>query len=202
MYLNPSLKAFIYLFLFFFILKSTVILQNNISFNFFSSAITRLDSIIFGGLASIVYQKFHDKLTDKKTVLISLAALPFFLSAWCFKILQLNSTESWIWVVKIFYFLTMDFGIILTFPLFLIIKAPKILANIFKFFANISYGLYLYHISVLIQVHHNLGINGIYAYKCFWVYSVLISALLYFIFEKPIMDFKNKFTKSTNARKT
>ena len=95
----------------------------------------------------------------------------------------------------------MDFGIILTFPLFLNIKTPKILANIFKFFANISYGLYLYHISVLIQVHHNLG-NGIYAYKCFWGYSVLISALLYFIFEKPIMDFKNKFTKSTNARKT
>ena len=200
MYFNPSSKTFIFLYLFFFILKSTVIFQKNISFNFFSSAITRLDSIIFGGLASIVYQKFQGKLTDKKTVLITLAVLPLFLSAWCFKTLQINSTDSWIWVVKIFYFLIMDFGIILTFPLFLIIKTPKILANIFKFFANISYGLYLYHISVLIQVHHNLG-NGVYAYKRFWFYSVLISVLMYFILEKPIMYFKNKFTKSTAARK-
>ena len=194
-YFKQSLNTFIYLFLFFFILKSTVIYLKDINFYFFSSVITRVDSIFFGALASIVYQKFQGKLTDKKTVLFPLAILPLFLSAWCFKTLQINSTESWIWAVKIFYFLILDFGIILTFPLFLIIKTPKIPANIFKFFANISYGLYLYHISVLIQVHHNLG-NGIYAYKRFWFYSVLISAVMYFILEKPIMHFRNKFNKS------
>ena len=195
MYFNPSLKTFIYLFLFFFILNSTVILLNNISFYFFSSVITRVDSIIFGALASIVYQKFKGKLTDKKSVLFPLAILPLFLSLWSFKILQINSTESWIWVVKIFYFLILDFGIILIFPLFLCFKTSKISANILKFFAKISYGLYLYHLSVLLLVHHNLG-NGVYAYNRFWFYSVLISAAMYFIFEKPIMHFRNKLTKS------
>ena len=191
MYFKPSLNTFIYPFLFFFILKSIVIYLNNINFYFFTSVITRVDSIFFGALASIVYQKFQDKLTDNKIILFTLFIFPLFISAWCFKTLQINSTESWIWVVKIFYFLILDFGIILTFPLFLTIKIPKIPANIFKFFANISYGLYLYHVSVLIQVHHNLG-NGIYAYKRFWFYSVLISTLMYFIFEKPILKLKTK----------
>ena len=195
MYFKPSLNTFIYLFFVFFILKSTVIYLKNINFDFFSSLITRLDSIFFGALASIVYQKFQDKLTDKKTVLFPLAILPLFISAWCFKTLQRNSNESWMWAVKSLYFLILDFGIILLFPMFLSIRLTKISANIFKFFANISYGLYLYHLSVLILVHDNLG-NGIYAYKRFWFYSVLISALMYFMFEKPIMHFRDKLTKS------
>ena len=191
-YLKHSLRTFIYLFLVLFIIKSTVIFYKSINFYFFTSVITRIDSIFFGSLASIFYQKFKDKLKDKRIFFFLSATLSFFLSIWCFKALQINSKESWIWVVKIFYFLILDFGIILTFPLFLIIETRRIQANILKFFANISYGLYLYHISVLIQVHHNLG-NGIYAYKRFWFYSILISTLLYFIFEKPIVKLKTSY---------
>lgn len=194
-YFKPSLKTFIYLFLFFFVLKSTIIYLKSINFYFFTSVITRVDSIFFGSLASIVYQKFQDKITDKKITFFPLAILPLFLSAWCFKALQINNTESWMWALKSLYFLILDFGIILLFPMVLSIRLTKIPANILKFFANISYGLYLYHISVLVQVHHNLG-NGIYAYKRFWFYSVLISALMYFMFEKPIMHFRDKLTKS------
>ena len=194
-YFKHSLRTFIYLFLVLFIIKSTVIFLKNINFYFFTSVITRIDSIFFGSLTSIVYQKFKDKLKDKRIIFFLSATLSFFLSIWCFKALQINSKESWIWVVKIFYFLILDFGIILLFPLFLSLKTPKIPSNFLKFFANISYGLYLYHLSALILVHDNLG-NGIYAYKRFWFYSVLISAVMYFIFEKPIMRFSNKFAKS------
>ena len=198
-YFKHSLRTFIYFFLVLFIIKSTVIFLKNINFYFFTSIITRIDSIFFGSLTSIVYQKFKDKLKDKRIIFFLSATLSFFLSIWCFKALQINSKESWIWVVKIFYFLILDFGIILLFPLFFSIKLSKIPANFFKFFAHISYGLYLYHISVLIQVHHNLG-NGIYAYKRFWFYSILISTVIYFIFEKPIFKLKTKYLTKNNIK--
>ena len=93
---------------------------------------------------------------------------------------------------KSVHFLLLDLGIAMLFTVFLKTKFKKFLNKIFQFTADISYSLYLYHFAILVQINHHLG-NGIYAYKRFWIYSIGISVVVYYVFEKPVNILKNRF---------
>jgi peptidoglycan/LPS O-acetylase OafA/YrhL len=187
---KPTIRLFLWIIVVLTVLKAFLFYGFYEKVNLFTTVITRIDSIFFGGLLFISRTKSDLKKLNNYILLI-VTTLFIALSYLNLNQILINHNVNYIFLLKSIHFLLLDFGIAMLFTFFLKIKHKNFLNKIFKFTADISYSLYLYHFAILIQINHHLG-NGVYAYKRFWLYSVVFSIVMYFSIEKPINYLKNK----------
>lgn len=185
---KPSIKLFVWAIVGFIVLKAFLFYGFYEKVNLFTTVITRIDSIFFGGLLFITKTKI-DLNKPSNYFLLILATLFIALSYLNLNQIFINHKVNYIFLFKSIHFLLLDFGIAMLLTFFLKIKFTKYLNKIFQFTATISYSLYLYHFAILIQINHHLG-HGVYAYKRFWFYSIVFSIVMYFLIEKPIKYLK------------
>ena len=188
---KPSIKLFVWAIVGLIVLKALLFYGFYEKVNLFTTVITRIDSIFFGGLLFTSRTKIDLKKLNNY-ILLTIATLFITLHYFNLNQILINDEVNYIYLLKSIHFLLLDFGIVMLFTVFLKLKFTKFLNKIFQFTADISYSLYLYHFAILIQINHHLG-KGIYAYKRFWFYSFVFSIILYFFLEKPINYFKNRY---------
>ena len=188
---KPSVKLFVWAIVGLIVLKTFLFYGFYEKVSLFTTVITRIDSIFFGGLLFMTRTKLDLKKVNNYILLI-IATLFTALYYLNLNQILINHKADNIFLFKSIHFLLLDFGIAMLFTVFLKIKFTRFLNKIFQFTADISYSLYLYHFAIIIQINHHFG-KGVYAYKRFWFYSIFFSIIVYLSIEKPINYLKNRF---------
>ena len=89
-------------------------------------------------------------------------------------------------------------GCFLLLPRFETIKsAPKTLTKVVTHISLISYSMYLINLSIVASVvTTNVEISSkpeaILWYAIYWIVVILVSTIIYKLYEKPIMDLRDK----------
>ncbi len=102
---------------------------------------------------------------------------------------------------KVFKIFFQSIGCFLLLPKFdSIKKAPPVITKIFTHISLISYSMYLINLALVSEIiRDNFPPRGPHAawalFLIYWVVVVSFSTLLYKYYEKPIMDFRDKFKK-------
>lgn len=153
----------------------------------------RLDSIMFGVLFAYV-KYFHNKYWKSlKLPLLFLGLIIFVIENRCFLFFARN---PYIHFLSGFNFLAI--GTMFLLP---ILDQWKIKRNIItRFFTHISfisYSLYLIHVIVMVNLPKHLGVPKTLEqcwqqYALYWVISIIIATLIYYLFEKPILNWRDK----------
>lgn len=174
-------------------------------------AFYRLDAIYYGFLLRYIYTEFKEKILKIK---ISLFFIGLFLIVWLYLFrgfFGLSVEETPAFMVLLFLPLSSLFlSCLIPFLDDFKIKSKQLS----KFFINlslISYTIYLLHYTIILHVMKSLfpsdSLTGIELYLytfLYWGITFLISYLFYKIYEKPIMDlrdkpyFKKRFLKNIN----
>ena len=194
-YSKNYFKTIIWVIVVFVLLKIVFLLPFFNKFNHIDSfrtflAMTRIELMAIGGLgALVVYSKSYDKLILNKWIL----------------------NGSLLFLIMIIMFLPKALNnllhLCLSIPFILIIinvamnKTMFSLENkMFKFLGNISYGLYMFHMTVaggIIYLAMELGLTSltfnIFVYVCTFVVTILISHYSFILLEKPFLKLKSKF---------
>jgi peptidoglycan/LPS O-acetylase OafA/YrhL len=153
--------------------------------------LTRLDTIGFGLLGA--YVNFYYKASWNKW-----RYHLFFLGIVLFTLLN-DTIKSDPYLSRSIYHTFAGFSILLIFPLLSNLKNEKIPFQPIKFISKISYSMYLVNIPVL-QLLNNF-FNPVDPYEVFvhyivfWILTILISTLIYYYFEKPILIYRDKKVK-------
>lgn len=154
---------------------------------FRKTVLCRLDAIGYGALAAYLHLRFPYYWIKYKIFLL-LISMPL-LIYWPY--LDINKNG---WFAKTLSFSVIPLFCSLLLPFFSDIKQGK--GRVFMFFtitSVLSYSLYLINLSLveqIIEVH--LKINGILSYGLFWLTCYLVAFLLYTLYEKPLMDLRDK----------
>ena len=150
----------------------------------------RLDSIAFGFILFFFKDKFKPVFFHKIVLILSF----FLFSALIFKILHNNAFEGFMLYKIIFHFCIAIWGSILVL-IFYINDKKKFNKNLTKFnlfLGKISYSIYLFHlliIYILSSIDFSLPIKII----LYLILQLIISTLLYYYFEEPMLKSRPNF---------
>jgi peptidoglycan/LPS O-acetylase OafA/YrhL len=157
----------------------------------------RLDAILYGVLLSFFYLCHKEKVVKHKWVLFfsGLMLLAFSYNGF------LHRGESAL--ANTIYVLLPAITapcIALLFPVLIEAKYNSQWSKFFLFTSTISYSLYLLHPLVeLFVVEKNFMLDtpqgALLGYICFWVVSFFLSYLLYQLWEKRFLDYRNQYIK-------
>ena len=147
----------------------------------------RLDSIVFGFILYFYKDKIIDKFINKIWLLTSI----IFISIIIYKILIINSYQNLIFYKIIFHYLVGLWGslVVLFFYIFDKNIKKKSLIQFNLFLGKISYSIYLFHL-MIIYIISSFNISIMYAMVLFLLTQISISSLLYYYFEKPILELR------------
>ncbi|MFM7682547.1 MAG: acyltransferase family protein [Bacteroidota bacterium] len=154
----------------------------------------RLDSIAFGLLFAWGCAYYRDLFLRFKYMLLLIAILILYYH----RTIDLDVTSSF---AQVIYLTLSPMALSLTIPFFYSIELRKNLFTQFAtFISKISYSMYLINLALVIEfIHLNYtSINGIIQYLLAWFCIVFASYLLYYYFEKPIMNLRDKKFISKN----
>jgi len=155
---------------------------------FRKTVLARLDAIGYGTLLAYLFYFYKEDLMKYKNHLFAIGLI--------FLIFTINSSkEVNSFFFKTLYFSLCSFSISLILPFFYFMNKGNF--YLFKFFtitSVLSYSLYLINLPVesILEIHFDY-INGIVKFLLFWIFSYLLSFILYKYYEKPIMDLRDKF---------
>ena len=151
--------------------------------------LTRLDTIGFGLLGALIkwfYPLFWSRI--KNVAFILGIGLIIFIGSITF--------ENNILFFKTFYYSLVGFSILLLLPKLESLKNETIPLKPFQFISKISFSMYLLHVPLLQILISLLSIQdnhpSIILYFIYWILVIILSALIYRYFEKPIMDLREK----------
>ena len=160
--------------------------------NFRKVVLTRLDAIIYGVLAA--YVKFYHPVFWKKS------------RNWMF-VLGLLIIYGNIFIPKEpndFYSKTFSFSVTSFGAMLLLAKADSLksfkigmIGKTVTYISVISYSMYLVNLGLVAQVIDKnfppqTKWEHVYLYIIYWASTLIISSLIYFFFEKPIMNLRDK----------
>ena len=147
----------------------------------------RLDTIIYGVLAAYIkfyYKEFWQKISIPSFILgvimvLSINYIPF----------KQNG-----FFIKTFYFNITTIGVMLILPLASSIKNFKtFFGKIVTHISLISYSMYLVNMLALSFVTSKyINISGLLGYLVYWMLVITFSTAVYYFFEKPLMNLRNK----------
>jgi peptidoglycan/LPS O-acetylase OafA/YrhL len=152
-----------------------------------TSTFLRIDTILLGFLLAIYIQKIKINLIN--IFFIQLALITIFLFFYKMNFYNdMNSIQNFIFInlLKIIS--------IITVYIFTKINLFFKLKNIFEFFANQTYSIYLLHLPIIYIINgaKNININlGEYILLLF-----ILSTIVYYFFEKPILSLRPKYEKN------
>lgn len=155
-----------------------------------TTVICRLDTLIFGVLAAYVSIYYS-------AIWIKYMYYFFFVGLSVYVLLMLLPLNANSFFTKTFYFDINAISIALMLPIFDSIKNFKtFFGKIITHISLISYSMYLLNFSISLLLVHNLKLienySGYLVYIFFWLITLLLSTLLYFFFEKPMMELREQ----------
>jgi len=151
----------------------------------------RLDSIGYGLLAAWTFTYYNIFWQKLRWVFFILGAIIL--------ILILNHTfDSRQFFEQVFYLSCLPLAVLLTLPLFNSYKKAKgWLAISIQHISKISYSMYLINLALVAEVIAKNwppqgGLDGMIKYGLFWFIVIAASTLLYYFFEKPVMNLRDR----------
>lgn len=192
------------LILFFHILRYFVYLENTFSdmttwnSNLKSLTIYRIDSILFGFVTAWLHMFYKEFLHKYKgyMFIISLHLFPF--QFVIMNVLGFDIVATPLYY-KVFYFTLTSFTIFLALPLFVYWNTSKsIFRRPIQLLSKVSYSMYLLHYSIITvllkYVISNIDFQfpNIFIITFYIFITILSSFFLYRLYEKPMMDLRDK----------
>ncbi len=150
----------------------------------------RLDSIAFGFILFF----FKDKIKPIASSLIILFIFFILFSISLFKIMEINALNNILFFKIIFHFVVAIWGSLMVIIFYVLDKKIRNnnLINLNLFLGKISYSIYLFHLMTIYTIspfNFSLEIKIV----VFLVLQTIISSLLYFYFEKPILKLRPNY---------
>lgn len=166
--------------------------------------IYRIDSIYYGFLGAFIsyyYTQFWKKYKWLSFILGTVLFLGLHIYIYKNQ-LEPNSFSSFF---NIWYLALVSISILLTFPVFSTWKKGSLFSKSITKISLWSYSIYLVNYSiVLLSIQQLINISLLNTFEkigiliFFWIFTFILSALLFKYFEKPILNYREsyKFTKS------
>jgi len=152
--------------------------------------LTRLDTIGYGLLASFVYFYNINFWTKYKNSLAIIGVTIL--------IIITQTTTHKVFFMETFYFSLIGIAIALLLPKLSSFKNETIPFKPFNFISKISFSMYLVHIPLLQILPKLISVNNkfecVLMYLLFWVGTIIASALIYKLYELPIMNLRDKIS--------
>ena len=150
----------------------------------------RLDSIAFGFLLFFLKDKIKPFWFNQLILLLVFMILSIFL----FKILKINVSQNILFSKIIFHFVVAVWGSIIVLIFYLLDKKIKniLIFNTNLFLGKMSYSIYLFHLMTIYLIsplNFSLGLNIL----TFLILQLIISLMLYYYFEKPILNLRPNY---------
>ena len=176
------------LYLFFILYAIVIFFSFFVDTNFYrTGTFLRIDSILCGFLLAIL---FFEKKIKTLYILISLIVL-IFLYYYYYKLELYNSDTFY---VKIFFITLIKIISIFTLLLFYKINLGIYFSKIFKLIANQTYSIYLLHLPIIYIINSQDNFNLSVLQYCLLLF--LISSIVFYSFEKPILSLRPKYEKN------
>jgi peptidoglycan/LPS O-acetylase OafA/YrhL len=152
--------------------------------------IYRLDSIVFGFILYFYKDRISDRVFNKILLLIGIIVTSVIL----YKILEINASKNLILYKIIFHYMVALWGslVVLFFYIFDKKTEKNYLNKLNLFLGKISYSIYLFHL-LIIYIISLLDISILLTIFIFLLTQILISSLLYYYFEKPILKLRPSY---------
>lgn len=152
--------------------------------------LTRIDSIAFGLFAAWVNYFYP-------TVFLKYRYISFFVGLMLMYILHKGYLYDCPYFKNNLIFPYCTMALMFFLPLMNSIKnAPIIIKIPVEFISKISYSMYLIHILINQLIVHNypnyFPTNGIFKYVLYWSLIICFSAIIYFFYEKPITNLRDR----------
>ncbi len=150
----------------------------------------RLDSIVFGVLLFLIKSKIKDTIVIKLILFFLICIFSFIV----FEILRINAIENKDYYQIIFHYVVAVWGCFVVSLFYVLDKQleNKFFVNFNLYLGKISYSIYLFHLSV-IYIISPLNLSLIISILIFLIVQIILSTLLYYYFEKPIMKSRPKY---------
>ena len=164
-------------------IKFSYLLLNNADGEFYRiGTFLRLDSIAFGILTRIYFNKIKNSLINMLSIILVVFSLYYFSQDYK----NLTTVKLFLFVLLIQYF---SVNIIIIF-----INFDKLIVNTFliRFFSILSkqtYSIYLFHFVIIYLISLNsFLLNNEFIFIFYLIFLFLFSSFFYYIFEKNIME--------------
>lgn len=172
------------------ILRLLLITDSDWGLNVRRIVLLRLDSIAYGFILFF----FKDNIKFSLSNIIILFLFFFLFSISIFKILEINAYNNILFFKLIFHFVVAVWGSLMVIIFYILDKKLKNnnLINFNLFLGKISYSIYLFHlmtIYIISPLYFSLQIKII----IFLTLQIIISSILYFYFEKPILKLRPNY---------
>ena len=150
----------------------------------------RLDSIVFGFILYFYKDKIIDNFFNKVWLLISIIVTSIIV----FKILEINASKNIIFYKIIFHYVVALWGLLMVLFFYMIDKKieKNYLIKLNLFLGKISYSIYLFHL-LIIYIISLFNLSIILTIFLFLFIQIFVSYLLYFYFEKPILELRPSY---------
>lgn len=167
--------------------------------------LTRMDSIMYGFLGAWVYYYKPVGWIKRKNLLFITGLLILFGS----RVFGSTNVEYY----KYFYITAQSTGTLLLLPkLNSIVKGKGILYKAFTFISIISYSMYLLNYTIVLKIiipgimritgmdYEKHILHSVFAYVLFWGITIILSYLLYRLYEKPMMNLREGLKRKSQAQ--
>lgn len=153
--------------------------------------LARMDTIAFGVLAAAV--KFYRPSFWK-----SISKWAFVFGFSIILVLRYVPLEPNAFFTKTFYYTLMSFGCMLLLPLADgVVQFKHSIGKVVTHISLISYSMYLVNLALAVQVIQSQfpivsSTDGALKYVAYWIFVLTVSTALYFFFEKPMMQLRDR----------
>lgn len=162
----------------------------------------RMDSLMTGVLFAWVDLKFPGIWKQYRTLFLFLGFLLLAFSLWWFKFDVIDTGINAGFFSKTFLFNLFSFGFAFCLPFFSGIYYPdnKYIFRSITHISMVSYSLYLTHSITLfcfVAMCNKLNIlkGSLVRFPFAWIFCILAASILYKLYEKPMMDIREKFKR-------
>lgn len=172
------------------------------------TVIGRLDSLMYGILAAYVFRYLRFLWDNYKKLFFSVGMIIILVDYVFFnhKVFLDSNSINFIWYRNVLHYSVLPLAAAFILPFLYDLKMNFKISKVFIFISIISYSLYLSHLTIVAifkwPVHTTNALHiadeykYIFQYMFYWVFSILISTLLYKYFEKPMTDMRERLTKA------
>jgi peptidoglycan/LPS O-acetylase OafA/YrhL len=164
-------------------IKIAYLLLNNADGEFYRiGTFLRLDSIAFGILTRIYFNKIENSLINMLSIILVVFSLYYFSQDYK----NLTTVKLFLFVLLIQYF---SVNMIIIFVNFNKLIANTFLIGFFSILSKQTYSVYLFHFLIIYLISLNsFLLNNEFIFIFYLIFLFLFSSFFYYIFEKNIMN--------------
>ena len=164
-------------------IKFAYLLLNNADGEFYRiGTFLRLDSIAFGILTRIYFNKIKNSLINMLSIILVVFSLYYFSQDYK----NLTTVKLFLFVLLIQYF---SVNMIIIFVNFNKLIANTFLIGFFSILSKQTYSVYLFHFLIIYLISLNsFLLNNEFIFIFYLIFLFLFSSFFYYIFEKNIME--------------